>query len=123
MATTQQQPSDQNTLAYRVTSLERDVVELRDQLNRYVPVRENELQLKSMRDTTERIEHEVQEARKQLEGMNTKLILQDQEAQKRDAAQREGQAALQIKVLWGTVSTVIAVLTSVLIGYVTRLFH
>jgi predicted nucleic acid-binding Zn-ribbon protein len=118
-----QLPDQTPAITFRIIALERDVTALKDQLNRYVPVRENELQLKSMRDTVDRIERDVQEARRQLEGLNAKLIMQDREAQERDATQRESQSALQIKVLWGTVSTVIVVLTSILIGYVTHLFR
>ena len=118
------QLSDQTpAITFRITALERDVADLKEQLNRYVPVRENELQLKSIRDTADRIEREVQEARKQLEIVNSKLVTQETEAQKREAAQRESQAALQIKVLWGIVSTIIGLLIAVLVGYITHFFH
>ena len=118
-----QTPDQAPAITFRIIALERDVADLKDQLNRYVPARENDLQLKSIRDAVERIEQEMQEARKQLESLNHKLILQEREAQERDAAQRESQATLQIKVLWGTVSTAIAVLAGVLIGYITHLFR
>jgi len=115
-----QQPEP--TIAYRVEVIEREVSALRQQLERYVPVRENELHLKSIRDTVERIEREVQDAKRQATDLNTKLFAQQAESERRDTAQRESQAALQIKVLWGVVSIVITVLMAVLITFLTGLF-
>jgi predicted nucleic acid-binding Zn-ribbon protein len=119
----QQVPDHTSEIAFRLSSTERDVTDLKEQFQRYVPVRENDLQLKNIHDSVERIEIYVQQARKQLDDVNSKLGTQEREAQERDAKQRESQAALQIKVLWGTVSTIITILTSILIGYVTHLFH
>jgi hypothetical protein len=116
-------PDQTPAITFRIIALERDVANLKNQLNHYVPIRENDLQLKSIRDTVDRIERELQEARRQLEDVNVKLIKQDREAQERDATQRESQAALQIRVLWGTVSTIIVILTSILIGYITHFFR
>lgn len=116
----QQQP--ENTIAYRVDIIEREVAALKLQLERYVPVRENELQLKSIRDTVERIERDVQEAKRQIGDVNTKLVTQETESQRRDNAQRESQSALQIRVLWFIVSTVIVILTGVLVAYATHTF-
>jgi len=115
-----QQPEP--TIAYRIDAIEREVAALRSQLERYVPVRENELHLQSIRSTVERIEREVQDAKKQAADLNTRLFAQQAESERRDTAQRESQAALQIKVLWGVVSLVIAVLSAVLIAFLTGLF-
>lgn len=62
----QQQPSDMATLSYRITSMEQHVQQLQLELRTYVPARENELQLQSIRSTVERIETDVKEAKKQV---------------------------------------------------------
>ena len=116
-----QQP--ENTIVYRMEVVEREVANLKQQLDRYVPVRENELQLKSIRDTVERIERDVGEAKKQLGEMNTKLQTADRETQARDQQQRENLAALQIKVLATVVTTVIGGLVAILVGYITHVFR
>ncbi len=112
-----------STLAFRISALEQDVADLKQQLHQYVPMRENELQLKSIQGTVDRIERDIQEAKKQLAEMNSKLAAQEIDVQARDAAQRASQAALQIRILWGVVSVIMTVLTGVLVGYVTHLFH
>lgn len=115
---------DQNgAFAYKIERLEIEVAAIKVQLERYVPVKENELQLRYIKEALERIERDVQLSKGQLEEMTNKVILAEREAQKRDSAQRESQDALQIKVLWGTVSTVMAVLIAVLVGYITHFFH
>lgn len=113
----------ENPLKYRLDMLEASVSALKQQLERYVPARENDLQLQSIRGTVERIERDVSETKRQLVETANKLILQEADSQRRDVAQRESQASLQIKVLWGIVSVVITVLTSVVIGYVSHVLH
>lgn len=112
----------ENTLTYRIESIEREVTGLKQQLERYVPARENDLQLQSIRSTVERIERDVQDARKQVTDLGTKLVTQQTESERRDTAQRESQASLQIKVLIWFVSIVVTVLLSVLIAFLTGLF-
>lgn len=116
-------PSDQATLIFRVENLERLFRELQTQLNQYVRSSENELHLQSIKATVERIERELSAAKTELTSLNTKLTETESEAQKRDAAQRESQDKLQIRVLWGAVSTVIAILVGVIIAFFTHLIH
>jgi hypothetical protein len=96
--------SEDTAVLYRLNTLEHNVSALKQQLDLYVPMRENELQLSNIRDTVGRIERDVQEAKKSIEQMDQQW------------------SALQIRVLWGVVSTIIAILTAVLIGYVTHFF-
>jgi len=120
----QQQPQDQiSGLLFRLDSVEKDIVSLRQQLSLYEPVRENDLKLQSIKDTTLRIESELGKVKERIESLNTKMVVQEQESARRDAAQREANDKLQIKVLWGIVSTVVAIGTAVLIGYITHFFH
>ena len=105
-----------SSTVFRISSLERELEDIKKQLMMYVPLRENELQLKAIHDTVERTE-------KQLESVSAKLIVQEIEMQKREASLRSSQANMQIKILWGTVSAVIGLLSSILVGYVTHLFH
>lgn len=118
-----QQPQELSTLLYRVETVEREVVQLKSQLSLYEPARESELKLQSIKDTVGRIEAELGKVKDKLETMNAHMIAQETEAQKRDVATRETLSKLQIRVLWGVVSTVIIILTGVLVGYITHLFH
>ncbi len=99
------------------------VQQLRDQLSQYVPAKENELQLRSIRETVERIEREVSNAKNQLTDLNTKLAVSEVEAQKRDSAQKESQDKLQIRVLGGIVSIFVAILLSIIAAYATHIFR
>jgi chromosome segregation ATPase len=120
----QQQPQNQiSGLLFRLDSVEKDIVSLRQQLNLYEPVRENDLKLQIIKDTTLRIESELGKVKERIESLNAKMVAQEQESVKRDAEQREANDKLQIKVLLGVVSTVLAIGTAVLIGYITHFFH
>jgi hypothetical protein len=103
-------------ISFRLDALEKELQDVKLQLNTYVPFRENELQLKIIRDTVDRAEQ-------QLASLSEKILAQEFEVQKREAATQRSQASLQIKILWGTVSTIVGLLTSVLVGYITHLFH
>lgn len=76
-----QQPPSQDiaTLAYRIASIEQNVQHLQTELRSYVPARENDLQLQSIRSTVERIEGDVKEARKQIGDLGTQVTVQRQE--------------------------------------------
>jgi len=117
------QPSDFTTISYRLDGVEKQLNMLQGQLHQYVPVRENELQLRGIQDSVRRIEDDVAEIRKQISDMTQKMISQESEAQKRDNAQRESQDKLQIRVLYGVVSIVISVLVALLIAYLTHLIQ
>jgi len=108
-----QPPTDISTLAYRITSLEKHVQQLQDELHAYVPARENDLQLQTIRSTVERIEGDVKEARRQVTDLNVKLETQGKEQDK-----------IQINVLkWAVgifVGIVVAVVTSMLIYFLTH---
>jgi chromosome segregation ATPase len=108
---------------YRFSSLEKDVSEVKQQIRCYVSSKENDLKLRSIQLTLDRMEQDVQEAKKRLTEVNSQLTLQEMEGQKQNSDLRESQASLQIRVLWGTVSTIITILTSILIGYLTHLIH
>jgi chromosome segregation ATPase len=117
------QMAEQLPLIFRMNSLEQDISELKKQLVSYVPLRENDLQLRGIRDIVDRIERDVIDTKKNLGDINTRLVEQEVEVQRKEAALRENQSALQIKVLWGAISLIITGLTSVLIGYITHFFH
>jgi hypothetical protein len=108
-------------LLIRVNAVEQQVQQVQTQLQQYVPASVNDLQLQSIRSSVDRIERDVSDMKHQLTDMNTKLATQEAEAQKRDAAQRESQDKLQIRVLWFIVSAVITVLMALLIAYLTHL--
>lgn len=116
-------PPDMTGLLIRVNAVEQQVQQVQTQLQQYVPASVNDLQLQSIRSSVDRIERDVSDMKHQLTDMNTKLATQEAEAQKRDAAQRESQDKLQIRVLWFIVSAVITVLMALLIAYLTHLIH
>lgn len=108
---------------YRIGFIEKDLVNIKQQLQYYVSSKENDLQLKSIQVTVDRIESDLQEARKRVDQVNDQLVIQEINIQKQSADARDSQSKLQIRVLWGTVSTILTILTSVFIGYVTHLIH
>ena len=116
-------PDSTAAIIIRIATLEQDVAELKRQLNLFVPLRENELQLKNIRDSVDRIERDIADAKRQLMDVNSRLATQDTEAQKRESEIRESQASLQIRVLWGSLSLIIGLLMSVLVGYITHFFR
>jgi hypothetical protein len=118
----QQQPTpqDQATLIYRIEVLERLFHDLQAQLQQYVRASENNLHLQAIKETVLRIEQELGLAKNQLTELNAKLAVSEVEAQKRDAAQRESQDKLQIRILWGAVSVVVTILSLVIVNYVTH---
>jgi phage shock protein A len=119
----QQKPEPISTLLYRVEAVEKDIGQLKSQLNMYEPIRENDLKLSRINDIVSRIESELQKVKERLETINARMIASDQESQKRDIEARDSQAKLQIRTLWYIVSTVITILTALLIGYLTHLIH
>jgi hypothetical protein len=108
---------------YRMNSLEKDFLAVKQNLQYYVSVKENDLQLKGIQLTVNRIEQDVQEAKKRIGEMNNQLVTQEMDFHKQNSDLRGSQASLQIRVLWGTVSTILTILTSILIGYLTHLIH
>lgn len=110
-------------LAIRLAVIEQQVHQLQTQLQMYVPVRENELQLQTIQGTVSRIELEIQDAKKQLTDLNERLLRQKDELLQKDTEQREKQDKLQIKALWFIVSTVIGILTALLVAYLSHFPH
>ncbi len=99
------QPQDLATISYRLNTVEQQVQQLHAQLQLYVPVRENDLQLQAIKSTVDRIETDVSETKKQVGSM------------------REEQDKLQIRVLLAIVTTIVTILGGVLIGYITHIIH
>jgi len=121
-----QQPIQQEpvaTLLYRIEIMEREFTQLKSQLSLYEPARESDLKLQRINDIVQRIEIEITRCKEKLETMSTTLTTQDNESKKRDSETKEDLSKLQIKVLWGIISTVIAVLIGILIGYANHLLH
>lgn len=126
----QQQSQDFSSLSSRITavefhveSAEKNIEQLRSLLANYVRTPEYELKVQSIKEAVQRIEADVNGAKTQLMEINAKLATQEAESQKRDAAQRESQDKLQIRVLWWIVATIISIASAVLIGYLTHIFH
>ncbi len=122
------------TIAFRLDVLERVVQQLKDQLNSYVPVRENDLQLRIIRETVERtekevnsikiqIEHEEDYTKHQLGELTVKINGLEIELRERDSKQRENQNKLQIQALSGIVGSIIFLLSSIIIAYITHILH
>lgn len=120
-----QQPSPQEpivTLLYQMKTMENDIAYLKSQLNLFEPARESDLKLQRITDTVARIETELSKVKDRLEAMNSHMVTQEVEAQKRDEAQRASQDKLQIRVLVWAISIVVTILIGVLVGYLTHMF-
>jgi len=101
---------DFNTLTYRLDGIEKQLNTLQGQLQHYVPVRENELQLRSIQDSVRDIKDDVSEIRKQINDITQSIN-----------AQRESQDKLQIRALYAIVSVVIIIFTGVAVYWLTHL--
>lgn len=121
---TQPLPGDQIALlSFRVEALERSLTTFNQQLSSYVRERENDLKLEMLRDTSLHIVEDVKEMRKDIISVEESVKALRNELLKKDADQNENRAQLQIRVLVGFLSAAVALATSILVGYVTHLFH
>jgi hypothetical protein len=102
MAPQGQHPQDLSTILYRLDTVEQRVIQLQNQLQLYVPIRENELQLQVITSAVERIESDVKETKQQVGEM------------------KDAQDKLQIRVLLGIVTTIVTILSSILVAYITH---
>jgi peptidoglycan hydrolase CwlO-like protein len=118
----QQQPSPEQ-LAYRIASIEEQLRNIQTQMHQYELARENDLKFQNMRAEVERLARDQAEIKAEQTKINARIVEQQAESERRDSAQRESQAALQIKVLAGVVTTVIGALVAILVGYITHIFH
>ncbi len=118
-----QLPDQVVTLTFRLSTIEQNLTELKAQLDHYVPLRENDLQLNYIREVVGRIEKEVVASREQINSIDAKVSTQERNIQQQGSDDRETSAALQIKVLWGIISLVFGTVVSILVGYVTHFFH
>lgn len=110
-----------SAISYRVAAVEQEVNSLKLQLQSYVPARENDLQLQSIKATVERIERDIADARKQITEINTKLAVQENTSRDRDAQQSLNQYKIVNRVLFSIVGGVGTILVGVLIYYLTSL--
>jgi chromosome segregation ATPase len=114
---------DFNTLSYRLDGIEKQIVVLQNQLQHYVPVRENELQLRNIQDSVRDVKTDMAEIRKTINDMAQKMIDQENAARERDNAQRESQDKLQIRVLYGAISVIITIMVGVIIFWITHVIQ
>jgi hypothetical protein len=99
-----QASQDLATIIYRLNFLEQQVSQLHSQLQLYVPVRENELQLQAIKSAVDRIEEDVKDTKKQVGEM------------------KDSQDKLQIRVLIGIVTTVVTILSGIVVAYIAHFF-
>ncbi len=111
------------TLSYRMQTIEHDLQFIRGQFTLYVSGRENDLQLKPIRDAIERLERELSDLKSQIRDLKQQVSTQDDAAKSRDTIQRESQDKLQIRVLWYIVSGILTILIALLIAYLTHFIH
>jgi hypothetical protein len=102
MAPQGQNSQDLSTILYRLDTVEQRVIQLQNQLQLYVPIRENELQLQVITSAVERIESDVKDTKQQVGEM------------------KDAQDKLQIRVLLGIVTTIVTILSGILIAYITH---
>jgi predicted house-cleaning noncanonical NTP pyrophosphatase (MazG superfamily) len=112
-----------NTISFRLSSVEEHIKELQGKLNSYVTERENDLRLKNIADLLNRIVSDIEQVKESNKELNEKIIEQQNNFNSRFSFQQNAQSKTQIRILWGTVSTIIGLLTAVFAGYITHLFH
>lgn len=108
------------TILYRVTSIEADFARFKEQLKAYDTTRENDLKLERINDTATRMEVELRTVRQNLEDMNTRMLTKEGESKQRDSDTSTAQDKLQIKVLVGILTTIIGIVATLLIFYITH---
>ena len=123
MTTTTPSPQEMSVLLVRVETLERDLKKLGEQLQTYVPARENDIRLQSIQDSVKRTESDVSKIKDQLSDLYTKLTNQDQASQVRDNSRRAAQDRLQIKYLTGIIAFFFTILAGLLVAFLTHLIH
>lgn len=123
MTTTTPSPQEMSVLLVRVETLERDLKKLGEQLQTYVPARENDIRLQSIQDSVKRTESDVSKIKDQLSDLYTKLTNQDQASQVRDNSRRAAQDRLQIQYLTGIIAFFFSVLAGLLVAFLTHLIH
>lgn len=128
----QEQP-DASTMLYMIKALEQQLAHVQEQLKSYVPIRENELQIQTLQATASRIERDViamkskqeeiernaRDATEKQRAAMAELQFKQQEAADK---QRASIAALQIRVLIGFATAMVAIITSVIAGFITHFF-
>lgn len=97
--------NDMQILSYRMTSLEDLVKKLQEQLKEYVPAKENDVQIRVIHDTVQRIENDVKDAKTQLSQMS------------------QQQDKIQIRVLLYIVVTFISIGIAIFVAYLNHFFH
>lgn len=107
----QQQPQDQATLFFRIEALERLVHDLQTQLQSYVRTSENDLHLRSIKETVERIERELGLAKQQISESNKEMGEQF-------TSLRNEQSKLQIRTLVYIVTGVATFVSLALVGII-----
>jgi hypothetical protein len=112
MHVSQNTPDPTMTLAFRIERAEREIEQVKTQLNQYVRASENEYRLQNIVGGVERIEQDVKDMKKEVKGFGDQLV-----------SQREGIDKLLIRVLWGGVSLLIGIGGAVLVGFLTHYFH
>lgn len=98
-------------LTFRVESMGRDIKRIDEQLHDYVPARENDLKVQSIKESVSRIESDMTEVKKQLVDLNNKLVQQE-----------KSQSSLVISVLKWAVGVVVSVILIVITVWLTHTF-
>lgn len=128
----QEQP-DAATMLYMIKTIEQQLAHVQEQLKSYVPIRENEIQLRNIQDTVSRIERDVLTMRTKQETMEREArdsaekqrLAQDaieKEARTSAEKQRAALATLQIRVLMSFAGAVVTIITLVIAGFITHFF-
>lgn len=118
-------PSDplNNTIGlalYRITMIEQDFLQFKQQLQLYETTRENDLKLEAIRMSAHHIEADLLIVKTSQADIHARITLKETESLQRDTEAEKSQNMLQIKVLVGILSTISMVIVGVLIFYLTH---
>lgn len=143
----QQQPPDVTTLLYRldaierelavlktqyqlmqqvaqnIAAMERDIMQVKSQLNLYEPMRETDLKMQYIHSTLTRIETETNKIKDGLMTMNATMTTQDDASKKRDGEIKENLSKLQIRILYGLLTAFGTAFLAYLVNYFTHFIH
>lgn len=121
MATTPPpQDQQQSFILYRLTSVEQKTHEIEQKFDRYATAKEQELQLKPTVDLVQRLQLDIANVKLQLQADIAGVKSEVQDISKQLDQQKETFDKFQIRILWGFVAFVLAIISAILIAYLTH---
>lgn len=117
-------------IAYRVDSVEKDVAQVKMQLNLYETTRENDLKLQqgemkiqTVISAIADIKLELSKIKDELSEIKRGMVSQDKSSTERDAAISKSLTDVQIRILVWVAVWFLGIVAALFIGYANHIFH